>query len=91
MASPRTVIADAFEGFNRSISVEDARTFMNTGLEDVWSAAKDIDKEQRRRQLAQNLRRVEPLLQRIESYAKVSEVLCNGTPYLTCVWVRPYF
>jgi hypothetical protein len=71
--------------------MEDAHTFRNTELKDVWSAAKDIDKEQRRRQLAQNLRRVEPLLQGIENYAKVSEVLYNGTLYLPYVWVRPYF
>ncbi|KKY13857.1 putative nacht domain protein [Diplodia seriata] len=32
------------------------------------------------------MRRVESLLNGIEHYSKVLEVLCNGTPYLPWIW-----
>jgi hypothetical protein len=88
MANPTNAIADAFEKFNRSISEEDAHDFARTDLQDVWKAVRDIDNAQRKRQSAQNMRRIEPLLRGIEKYSKVIEVLCNGTPYLPFIWVR---
>lgn len=90
MANPQSVIADAFEKLKRSISEEDARNFASTELKDVWSAVREIDGKQRKRQSAQNLRRNEPLLRGIEKYTKVIEVLCNGTPYMPYVWVRTH-
>ena len=88
MANPISVIADAFEKLKHSISEEDAHDFASTELKDVWKAAREIDGAQRNRQSAQNLRRVESLLRGIEKYAKVIEVLCNGTPFLPYAWVR---
>jgi hypothetical protein len=88
MANPISVIADAFEKLKHSVSEEDAHDFASTELKDVWKAAREIDGAQRNRQSAQNLRRVEPLLGSIEKYAKVIEVLCNGTPFLPYAWVR---
>ena len=87
MANPTGIIANAFERLRRSISNEDAHDFASTELKDVWKVVREIDAEQRKRQSAQNLRRVEPLLKGIEKYAKVIEVLCNGTPFLPYVWV----
>lgn len=88
MSNPKELIASAFEKLKRSISDEDAHNFASTELKDVWSAVSDIDNKQRKRLSAQNLRRIEPLLRGIEKYAKVVEVLCNGTPFLPYVWVR---
>lgn len=87
MANPQSVIAEAFEKLRRSISEEDAKTFATTELKDVWLAVREIENTQRKRQSAQNLRRVEPFLRGIEQYAKVIEVLCNGTPFMPYVWV----
>jgi hypothetical protein len=87
MANPQTVIAESFEKLKRSISEEDAHKFASTELKDVWTAVRDIDSKQRKRQSAQSLRRIEPLLRGIEKYTKVIEVLCNGTPYMPYVWV----
>lgn len=91
MATPNIVIVDAFEKasekFKRTISEEDAHQFASTELKHVWLAVREIDSEQRKRGSAQNLRRIEPLLKGIEKYAKVIEVLCNGTPFLSYVWV----
>jgi hypothetical protein len=90
MGSPQTIIADAFEKLERSISEEDAHKFKSTELKDVWTAVREIDSKQRKRLSAQNLRRIEPLLRGIEKYAKVIEVLCNGTPFMPYVWVRSH-
>jgi len=87
MASAINVIADAFEKLGRSISLEDAHDFASTDLKDVWRTVREIDTAQRKRLSAQNLRRIEPLLQGIEKYSKVIEVLCNGTPFMSYVWV----
>jgi hypothetical protein len=88
MSNPKDLIASAFEKLKRSISDEDAHNFASTELKDVWSAVCDIDSKQRKRLSAQNIRRIEPLLRGIEKYAKVVEVLCNGTPFLPYIWVR---
>jgi hypothetical protein len=88
MANPTVIISDAFDKLRRSISDEDAHDFESTELRDVWNAAREIDAAQRKRQSAQNLHRIAPLLKGIEKYAKVIEVLCNGTPFMPYVWVR---
>jgi hypothetical protein len=90
MATPKTTIADAFEKLQRSLSEEHRHSFESTELEHVWSEVRDIQTAQRKRQSAQNLRRIEPLLQGLEKYAKVIEVLCNGTPYLSFIWVSVF-
>lgn len=87
MANPTNVIADALEKFKRSISDEDAHDFASTDLKDVWKAVRDIENTQRKRQSAQNLRRIDPLLRGIEQYSKVIDVLCNGTLYMPYAWV----
>jgi hypothetical protein len=66
MANPTNMIADAFQRLKRSISDEDAHDFASTDLEDVWKAVRDIENAQRKRQSAQNLRRIDPLLRGIE-------------------------
>ena len=78
---------EAFEKLRDSISAEDARSFEKTTLDDVWTTAREIEREQGQRQSLRNIRRIEPFLQAINKYSKVIEVLCNGTPYLPFVWV----
>jgi hypothetical protein len=87
MSSPTNTIQKAFDSLQRSLSVEHQHTFGSTALQNVWSAIQDIETAQRKSQCAQNLRRIEPLLEALEKYAKVIEVLCNGTQYLSFIWV----
>ena len=87
MSSPTDSIHKAFESLQRSISLEHRHAFESTELQDVWTAVEDIQAAQRKRRSAQNLRRVEPLLQALEKYSKIIEVLCNGTQYLSFIWV----
>jgi hypothetical protein len=90
MAAPEhrpVLIDDAFNKLKQSISEKDAHDFQSTVLEDVWTVARKIEDTQRKRQLAQHLRRIEPFLEGIGKYSKAIEILCNGTPYLPFIWV----
>ena len=86
-APPLGAFQKAFNKLRDSISADDARSFEKTTLNDVWAAAREIEREQGERQSLRNLRRIEPFLKAIDKYSKVIEVLCNGTPYLPFVWV----
>ena len=77
----------AFERLRSSVSQDHARAFASTEMKDVWDAARDLERQLERRQSLRGLRRIEPFLTGIEQYAKVVEVLCNGTPYLPWIWV----
>ncbi|KAH7355162.1 hypothetical protein BKA65DRAFT_581895 [Rhexocercosporidium sp. MPI-PUGE-AT-0058] len=87
MANPKATITKAFEDLQRSLSPEHIHKFASTELKEVWTVLQDIQTSQRERRSAQNLRRIEPLLRGLEKYAKVVEVLCNGTPYLSFIWL----
>lgn len=90
MANAKSTIDNAFRKLDGSISATDRHKFASTELEDVESACRQIEADQRARGSSQNLRRIEPLLRGLEKYTKVIEVLCNGTPYMPYVWVCSY-
>ncbi len=77
----------AFDKLKQSVSPGDAFEFQSTTLQDVWKAARDLERVQRERQSVRNLRRIEPFFKAIEQYSKIIEVLCQGTPYLCFIWV----
>ena len=78
----------ALDQLKSSLTTEDVRTFSNTSLEDVWREARKIEKDQADRRDLRFMRRVEPLLRTLESYAGVIEVLCQGYSPMAFVWVR---
>lgn len=77
----------AFERLKDLMSKDDARAIASTTLEDVWTAAKDIEHQLELRRSLRGFRRIQPFLAGIEQYSKVIEVVCNGTPYLPYLWV----
>jgi hypothetical protein len=78
---------DAFENTVQKYSTTDDAEFSDTTLRDVREAAIQIQRQLAARQCLRNMKRLEPLLDGLEAYAKVIEVLCNGTPFLAWVWV----
>ncbi|KAH7385941.1 hypothetical protein BKA66DRAFT_403042, partial [Pyrenochaeta sp. MPI-SDFR-AT-0127] len=86
----RRIFQESFEKFERTVqnqSKYDQREFTNTTLRDVQEAAKEIEQQLAARQCLRNLKRLEPLLNGLETYSKVVEVLCNGTPYVPWIWL----
>jgi hypothetical protein len=85
--SPNAILNTAFKRLRDSVSTSDALSFQNTEIKDVWDAAEEIQRSQRQRQSLQAMSRLQPLLETLERYSKVVEVLCNGTPFLPWIWV----
>ena len=77
----------AFERLKELMSKDDVRAMASTTMDDVWTAAKEIERQLELRRSLRGLRRIQPFLAGIEQYSKVVEVVCNGTPYLPYLWV----
>ena len=88
---PAVTLNAAFDKLKQTVSHADATRFQSTTLEDVWKAARDIERVQKQRQSLRNLARIKPLLDGLEKYSKTIELLCNGTPYLPWVWVSSFY
>jgi hypothetical protein len=82
------IFRDAFDRFKDTVTVDEARTFQSTTLQDVRDAARDLEKQLGERQSLRNMRRIQPFFAGLERYSKAVEILCNGTPYLPWIWVR---
>ncbi|KAK1983803.1 hypothetical protein LZ30DRAFT_545280, partial [Colletotrichum cereale] len=82
----RQTMHKAFEELQRTITPQDWTAAESTTLEDVRKAALDIETQLAARQSLRNMRRLMPLLAGMEHYAKVMDILCNGTPFLSWVW-----
>ncbi|KAK0613980.1 hypothetical protein B0T14DRAFT_592027 [Immersiella caudata] len=82
----RRAIEIAFKDLERTIAPAESRDFASTTLDDVRKAAVDIERQLAARQSLRNTRRLEPLFKGLEHYAKVIEVLANGTDYLPWIW-----
>jgi hypothetical protein len=86
----RRIFQESFDAFEKTVqkySTTDDREFSDTTLRDVREAAIQIQRQLAARQCLRNMKRLEPLLDGLEAYSKVIEVLCNGTPFLAWVWV----
>jgi hypothetical protein len=85
-AQARHTIKTAFDQLDGTILPDDSREFSATTLEDVRKTALGIENQLAARKSLRNMRRLLPLFNGLEHYAKVVDILCNGTPYLSWVW-----
>ena len=81
----------AFERLRVTVGKDDARSFNSTTMRDVWTTAKEIEKNLESRNSLRAFRRIQPFLAGIEQYSRIIEVLCNGTPYLPFIWVGYHY
>ncbi|KAF4465800.1 NACHT domain-containing [Fusarium albosuccineum] len=88
VASPvaRQTIKAAYDELDRTIAPGDKAELGKSTLQQVRKAALDTENQLASRQSLCNMRRLMPLFQGLEHYAKVVDVLCNGTPYLPWIW-----
>ena len=87
MADGRAIVEKALDQLKSSLVDEDSRVFSDSTLEDVWKAAREIEQEQTARASLQNMRRIEPILRSLESYASVMNTFCQGFSPMAFVWV----
>jgi len=81
-------IEEAFKTFEQNIHTTDAKAYRSTTVDDVYQAARIIERDQAQRKCLRNLRRIEPLLNSLRKFGVAIDVLCQGTPYLPFLWVR---
>lgn len=91
MATGLALVETAIENLKSTLTIEDIRTFSNTKLGDVWREARRIEDEQGTRMDLRFMRRVEPFLHSLESYAGVFEVICQGYSPMAWVWVNSLY
>ena len=84
---------EAFEKLEeivKAINTQHVPLFHDATLEQVYKASLNIEQDLRKRKLVRNMTRLRPFLQRVHHYHQAVEVLCNGTPYLSWIWVRSF-
>jgi hypothetical protein len=76
----------AFDNLKKVLTPDDLDDFENTSVEQVWEAAREIERQQAARVSLRNVRRIEPVIRSFESYAATIEVFCQGFSPLSFVW-----
>ena len=87
MATGEEIVKKALDQLKSTLTPEDVRMFSNTSLEDLWREARKMEEEQGARLDLRFMRRIEPFLRSLESYAGVIEVFCQGYSPMAFVWV----
>lgn len=87
MATGEAIVKKALDQFTSTLTSQDVRMFSNTSLEDLWREARRVEHEQGARGDLKFMRRLEPFLRTLESYAGVIEVFCQGYSPMAFVWV----
>lgn len=82
----RQTMQTAFQELENTITPNDSRDFHKSTILSVRKEALDIETRLASRQSLRNMRRLMPLFTALEHYAKVVDVLCNGTPFLPWIW-----
>ncbi len=88
MATGEAIVKKALDQLKSTLTAEDAHMFSNTSLEDLWREVRKVEHEQGARLDLRFMRRLEPFLRSLESYAGVIEVFCQGYAPMAFVWVR---
>lgn len=80
-------IDDHWTKFEARVHDADARDFRNTKLQDVYTVAQIIEREQEQRQRMCNLRRIEPLLAALGKLAAITEEGLVDKAKIHYLWV----
>ena len=83
--SGQEIIQRALDELKTNVNSEDGRAFENSTAQGVWDLAREIEREQNAKRRLQNMRRVEPVLRLLESYAGVMDTVCQG--FSPMAWV----
>lgn len=83
----RQTMRYAFDRLKESVTADDASFFQITGLADVKSAARELEHNLADRQELRNLRRLEPLFEKLEALSKALRETHCGTQFIPWIWV----
>jgi hypothetical protein len=88
MADGLAIVRKAYNQLKSSLTSDDCRVFSDSTLEDVWRAVREIEREHAARGALKYMRRIEPMLRCLESYASVIDTFCQGYPFMAFIWVE---
>ena len=77
----------ALQEFESIVSTSDASDFRTTQIDDVRQAALRLERDQEHRKCLRNLRRIEPLLHKLERLKNNLDAISKGSPTLCYIWV----
>lgn len=81
-------VKTALDRFKSTLNSDDERTFSNATHKDLWEGIRAIEQEQGRRMDLRFMRRIEPFLASMKSYAPIIEVFAQGFTPMAFVWVN---
>ena len=87
MAAHESSISRAIEHFRSVISDHDAYVFSKTTLEDIRQEALNVEKERADKVDQRTMRRIEPYIDTLQSYAALIEVFCQDETPMCFLWV----
>ena len=87
MSTACDTVRKALDQFKSTLSSDDTRTFSNATLKDLLDGLHEIEQEQGRRMDLRFMRRIQPFLDSMESYASTIEVFTQGFTPMAFVWV----
>lgn len=83
----KSTLQAAYNQLKNCVTVDNAITFQSTKLEDVSSAARELERNLADRQELRNFRRLEQLFRGFKGYSNVCGILFQDTPFLPWLWV----
>ena len=89
MSTGKDIVLKTLEELKQDIAAVDAVSFKSTKLEDVYNEARSIEQQMGKRGSLRNMRRIEPLLETLQSYAGVLDTFCQGFTPMVWIWVDP--
>ncbi len=81
------IMKEALDQFKSTLPPDDVRMFTYTSLEELWCETRRVVKEHESFRILQSMRRIEPFLGSLESYASIIEILCQSCTPMGFVWV----
>jgi len=85
--SLKQTLGGALREFESIVSSSDASGFRTTQVDDVRQAALRLERDQEHRKCLRNLRRIEPLLDKLGLLKDALDANSKGSPVLCYIWV----
>jgi DNA helicase IV len=86
MATIEDNFKQVVDDFVKRLKPDEKAAFASTTLSELQNEVVNLQERQRKSKTAQNLRRIDPLLQAMSQYTQVIEVFLNTSSILCFVW-----
>lgn len=78
---------EAYQRFKCTLTAEDCVNFHSATRREAWEELRKLQRVHGAEVGSSTFINLQSFLSGLEGYSSVIEVLCNGTPYLSFIWV----